>query len=224
VIRSKMTGRKTDATFLRGEASRLERLTRTATATQQDLGHFLRLGLVSKDDYMRLGGANLDLSWEEVLSAYLESSYGRCRLFTHQNNAARAERIVAFLRERIPVVRVTEDDIRAYLASRSRDVRKKTLKNELDVARQLLDYPVRRGVLRQPPWNLLMSANPARRVNGFESPAGRTRFPRALNFEEGSTTPPDLARRGNLQSMDCGSHSVAAFLWSPKGGTPVSHV
>ena len=43
VIRSKMTGRRTDATLLRGEASRLERLTRTATATQQDLGHLLRL-------------------------------------------------------------------------------------------------------------------------------------------------------------------------------------
>jgi len=33
VIRSKMTGRKTNATLLPGEASRLERLTRTATAT-----------------------------------------------------------------------------------------------------------------------------------------------------------------------------------------------
>ena len=29
-----------------------------------------------------------------------------------------------------------------------------------------------------------MSANPARRVNGFDSPAGRTRFPRALTFKE----------------------------------------
>ena len=29
-----------------------------------------------------------------------------------------------------------------------------------------------------------MSANPARRVNGFGSPAGRTRFPRALTFGE----------------------------------------
>jgi hypothetical protein len=37
-----MTGRKTDATLLRGEASRLERLTRPATVTQQDLGHFLQ--------------------------------------------------------------------------------------------------------------------------------------------------------------------------------------
>jgi hypothetical protein len=42
VIRSKMTGRKTDATLLRGEASRLERLTRPATVTQRDLGRFLR--------------------------------------------------------------------------------------------------------------------------------------------------------------------------------------
>ena len=184
VIRSKMTGRKIDATLLRGEASRLERLTRTATATQQDLGHFLRVGLISQDDYVRLGGANLNLSWDEVLAAYMDSSYGRCRLFTHQNNAARAQRIVAFLRERAPVARVTEDDIRTYLAFRSREVSKKTLKNELDVTRQLLDYPVGRGVLRQLPWNLLVPANPARRVNGFESPAGRTRFPRALTFKE----------------------------------------
>jgi len=29
-----------------------------------------------------------------------------------------------------------------------------------------------------------MSANPARRINGFESPVARTRFPRALSFEE----------------------------------------
>ncbi len=43
-------------------------------------------------------------------------------MFTHQNNAARAERIGAFLRERTPVARVTEDDIRAYLAFRSRGV------------------------------------------------------------------------------------------------------
>jgi hypothetical protein len=80
VIRSKMTGRRPDAALMRGEASRLERLTRTATATQQDLGHFLRMGLISQDDYVRLGGANLCLSWEEVLAAYLDSSYGRCRL------------------------------------------------------------------------------------------------------------------------------------------------
>ncbi len=66
VVRSKMTGRKPDATLLRGEASRLERLTRTATAAQQDLGHFLRVGLISQDDYVRLGGANLTLSWDEV--------------------------------------------------------------------------------------------------------------------------------------------------------------
>jgi hypothetical protein len=59
VIQSKLTGRRADATLLRGEASRLERLTRTATATQQDLGHFLRMGLISQDDYVRLGGANL---------------------------------------------------------------------------------------------------------------------------------------------------------------------
>jgi hypothetical protein len=135
VIRSKMTGRRADGALLRGEASRLERLTRTATATQQDLGHFLRMGLISQDDYVRLGGANLTLSWEEVLAAYLDSSYGRCRLFTHQNNAARAQRIVAFLRARAPVARVTEDDIRTYLTFRSRDVGKKTLKNELDVMR-----------------------------------------------------------------------------------------
>ena len=109
MIRSKITGRKTDATLQRGEASRLERLTRTAT--QQDLGHFLRVGLISQDDYVRLGGAYLILSWDEVLAAYMDSSYGRCRFFTHQNNAARAQRIVAFLRERAPVARVTEDDI-----------------------------------------------------------------------------------------------------------------
>jgi hypothetical protein len=66
VIRSKMTGRKIEATLLRGEASRLERLSHTATATQQDLGHFLRLGLISQDDYVRLGGANLDLSWDDL--------------------------------------------------------------------------------------------------------------------------------------------------------------
>jgi glycine/D-amino acid oxidase-like deaminating enzyme len=63
VIRSKMTGRRADVTLLRGEAGRLERLTRTATATEQDLGHFLRMGLISHDDYVRLGGANLTLSW-----------------------------------------------------------------------------------------------------------------------------------------------------------------
>ena len=162
----------------------MERLTRTDTATQQDLGHFLRMGLISQDDYVRLGGASLDLSWDEVLAAYVASSYGRCRLFTHQNNAARARRIVTFLRARAPVARITEDEIRTYLTVRSRDVSKKTLKNELDVVRQLLDYPVSRGVLRQLPWNLLVSANPARRVNGFESPAGRARFPRALTFKE----------------------------------------
>ncbi len=79
------------------------------------------------DGRERLGGANLTLSWDEVIAAYMDSSYGRCRLFTHQNNAARAQRIVAFLRERVPVARVTEDDIRTYLAFRSRDVSKKRL-------------------------------------------------------------------------------------------------
>lgn len=64
-------------------------------ATQQDLGHVLRLGLISRDDYLRLGGTQLDMSWDEVLSAYTSGSYGRCRYFTHRNNEARAERIVA---------------------------------------------------------------------------------------------------------------------------------
>jgi hypothetical protein len=41
--------------------------------------------------------------------------------------------------------------IRTYLAFRSRDVSKKTLKNEPDVTWQLLDYPVSRGVLLQLP-------------------------------------------------------------------------
>jgi len=183
-IRSKLTPRKAETGLLRAEASRVERLSKTGTATQQDLGHFLRLGLISRDDYLRLGGTLLDMGWDEVLSAYTADSYGRCRYFTHQNNAARAERIAAFLRERAPVARVAEEDIRAYLAFRSAEVSKKTLKIELDIARQLLDYPVSRGVLRQPPWNLLVSANPARRINGFESPVTRTRFPRALSFEE----------------------------------------
>ncbi len=183
-IRSKLTPRKAEAGLLRTEANRVERLSKTGTATQQDLGHFLRLGLISRDDYLRLGGTQLDMSWDEVLSTYTSSSYGRCRYFTHRNNAARAERIVAFLRERAAVARIADGDISAYLTSRSTEVSKKTLKIELDVARQLLDYPVSRGVLRQPPWNLLMSANPARRVNGFESPVARTRFPRALSFEE----------------------------------------
>jgi len=58
---------------------------------------------------------------------------------------------MAFLRERAPVARVTEDGIRTYLAFRSRDASKKTLKNELDVTWQLQDYPVNRGVLRQLP-------------------------------------------------------------------------
>jgi len=184
VLKSRMTRRKTEATLLAAEARRLERLTRTGMATQLDLGHFLRIGLVSKDDYLRLGGTQLDVGWDDVRAAYVGSSFGRCRLFTHQNNLARAERIVAFLRARTSVAQVTEDDIRAYLASRAHTVSKKTLKNELDVIRQLLDYPVGLGVLRQPTWNLLMSANPARRVNGFESARGRTRFPRALSYEE----------------------------------------
>jgi len=182
--RSKLTPRKGEAGLLRTEANRVERLSRTGTATQQDLGHFLRLGLISRDDYLRLGGTQLDMGWDEVLSAYISHSYGRCRYFTHQNNEARAERIVAFLRERAVVARIAEEDIRAYLASRSTEVSKKTLKIELDVVRQLLDYPVSRGVLRPPPWTLLMSANPARRINGFESPVARTRFPRALSVEE----------------------------------------
>ena len=183
-VRSKLTPRKAEAGLLRAEASRFERLSRTGTATQQDLGHFLRLGLISKDDYLRLGGTPLDMSWEEVLSAYTASSYGRCRYFTHQNNAARAARIVAFLGPRTPVARVSEADILAYLAARSTEVSKKTLKLELDIARQLLDHPVSGGVLRQPPWNLLMSANPARRIQGYESSVARSRFPRALSLEE----------------------------------------
>lgn len=55
-IRSKIALRRDQATLLRDEAGRLERLTRTGTATQQDLGQFLRLGLVAEDDYLRLGG------------------------------------------------------------------------------------------------------------------------------------------------------------------------
>lgn len=206
MIRSRMTPRKAEAGLLRAEANRVERLSKTGTATHQDLGHFLRLGLISRDDYLRLGGTQLDMSWDEVLSAYDSSSYGRCRYFTHQNNAARAQRIVAFLRERAPVARVTEDDIRAYLTVRSGGVSKKTLKNELDVARQLLDYPVSRGVLRQPPWNLLESANPARRVNGFESPAGRSRFPRALSFDE------DLRLIEILRWLEASDQALAAAI------------
>ena len=205
-IRSKLTPRKVEAGLLRTEANRVERLSKTGTATQQDLGHFLRLGLISRDDYMRLGGTQLDMNWDEVFSAYDSSSYGRCRYFTHQNNTARAERIVAFLRERAPVARIAEDDIRAYLTFRSTDVSKKTLKIELDVARQLLDYPVSRGVLRQPPWNLLMSANPARRVNGFESPVARTRFPRALSFEE------DMQLLGLVQDEEAAAPALAAAI------------
>jgi len=54
-----MTSGKTEATFLTAEASRLERLTRTGMATQQDLGHFLRVGLIGRDDYLRLDDATL---------------------------------------------------------------------------------------------------------------------------------------------------------------------
>lgn len=96
-IRSKLTARKTEAGLLRTEANRFERLSKTGTATQQDLGHVLRLGLISKDDYLRLGGTQLDMSWDEVLSEYISSSYGRCRYFTHRNNTVRAECVVAFL-------------------------------------------------------------------------------------------------------------------------------
>jgi integrase len=205
-IRSKLTPRKAEAGLLRTEASRFERLSRTGTATQQDLGHFLRLGLISRDDYLRLGGTQLDMSWDEVLSTYISSSYGRCRYFTHRNNVARAERIVAFLRERAAVARIADEDIRAYLTSRSTEVSKKTMKVELDVARQLLDYPVGRGVLRQPPWNLLMSANPARRVNGFESPVARTRFPRALSFEE------DLQLLALVREVEATAPALAAAI------------
>lgn len=76
---------------------------------QQDLGHFLRLGLISRDDYLRLGGVNLDLSWDEVLKAYIQGSYERCTLHTHTNNVFRAERIVEFLGARVPVSNVTAD-------------------------------------------------------------------------------------------------------------------
>ena len=205
-IRSKVTPRKNEASLLRTEASRFERLSKTGTATQQDLGHVLRLGLISRDDYLRLGGTQLDMGWDEVLSAYISSSYGRCRYFTHRNNTGRAERVVAFLRERSPVARIGEDDIRAYLASRSTEIGKKTLKIELDIARQLLDYPVSRGVLRQPPWNLLMSANPARRVNGFESPVARTRFPRALRYEE------DLQLLALVRDVEAASPALTAAI------------
>jgi len=205
-IRSKMTARRAEAGLLRAEASRLERLSKTGMATQQDLGHFLRLGLISRDDYLRLGGTQLDMPWEEVLSAYVSSSYGRCRYFTHQNNAARAERIVTFLGQRTPVARLSEEDIRAYLTSRSSRVGKKTLKLELDVARQLLDSPVSCGVLRQPPWNLLMSANPARRINGFESPVARSRFPRALSLEE------DLQLLQILRDVEAADPALAAAI------------
>ncbi len=206
MVRSKLTPRKAEAGLLRTEANRVERLSKTGTATQQDLGHFLRLGLISRDDYLRLGGTQLDMSWDEVLSTYISSSYGRCRYFTHRNNAARAERIVAFLRERAAVARIADEDIRAYLTSRSTEVSKKTLKVELDVARQMLDYPVGRGVLRQPPWNLLMSANPARRVNGFESPIARTRFPRALSFEE------DLQLLALVRDIEAAASVLAAAI------------
>src|SRR5262249_21935153 len=88
------------------------------------------------------------------------------------------------------------------------DVSKKTLKNELDVTRQLLDYPVSRGVLRQLPWNLLVPANPARRVNGFDSPGGRTRFSRALTFNE------DLQLLQNLRhSETCKPWVAVAILF-----------
>jgi len=205
-IRSKMTPRKPEAGLLRAEANRVERLSKTGTATQQDLGHFLRLGLISRDDYLRLGGTQLDMSWDEVLSAYTASSYGRCRYFTHQNNTARAQRIVAFLREQAPVARITEENIRAFLTSRSTEISTKTLKIELDVARQLLDYPVIRGVLRQPPWNLLVSANPARRINGFESPVARTRFPRALIFGE------DLQLLALVRDIEVSDPALAAAI------------
>jgi len=183
-IRSKVAGRRNEAVALRNEAGRFERLTRTGMVAQQDLGHFLSLGLISGDDYLRLGGVNLNLSWNEVLKAYIQSSYERCTLHTHTNNIFRAERVVEFLSARVTVSKVTEDDIRAYLASRASSLARKTLKNELDVLRGLLDVPVRRGVLRSPTWNLVASANPARRVNGYQAPAGRLRFPRALTYEE----------------------------------------
>ena len=82
VIRSKMTGRRADATLLRGEASRLERLTRTATATQQDLGHFLRMGLVSiSRDAQRPGFEALAPSCIELHNVALRRTcLGFCRL------------------------------------------------------------------------------------------------------------------------------------------------
>jgi hypothetical protein len=46
-IRSKVTPRKNEAGLLRAEANRFERLSKTGTATQQDIGHVLRLGLIS---------------------------------------------------------------------------------------------------------------------------------------------------------------------------------
>lgn len=51
--------RKTDVARLGAEAARLELLTRTGMVTQADHGQFLRLGLISRDDYLRLGGARL---------------------------------------------------------------------------------------------------------------------------------------------------------------------
>jgi integrase len=183
-VRSKVAAQRSQAKLLSEEAGRLERATRTGTATQQDLGHFLRLGLISEDDYLRLGGVNLELSWDEVLKGYIQSSYERCSLHTHSNNILRAQRIVEFLSARVPVSKLTEDDVRAYLAARADSLARKTLKNELDVFRGPLDIPVSRGVLRSPSWDQLASANPARRVNGYQAPAGRLRFPRALTYEE----------------------------------------
>ncbi|MHB8731542.1 MAG: tyrosine-type recombinase/integrase [bacterium] len=51
-----------------------------------------------------------------------------------------------------------------------------------------------------------MSANPARRVNGFESPVARTRFPRALTFEE------DLQLLALVRAVETASPALAAAI------------
>src|SRR5438046_6754828 len=70
VTRSKVARQRGQAKLLGEEAGRLERATRTGMATQQDLGHFLRLGLITEEDYFRLGGTDREVSWDDVVDAY----------------------------------------------------------------------------------------------------------------------------------------------------------